>query len=73
MDGWPQEISEHNDQSLMNAPNINDDTQLKGFLSVGTSEKKKKSPAACAMREVCRFLVHVASISKFPVVKQSQQ
>ncbi len=30
--GWPQEISEHNDQSLMNAQNINDDPQLDGFV-----------------------------------------
>lgn len=40
-DGWPQEISEHNEQSLMNAQNINDDSQLKGFLSVGTFYKNR--------------------------------
>lgn len=34
MDGWPQEISEHNDQSLMNRQNINDGAQLRGLLSV---------------------------------------
>lgn len=55
MDGWPQEISEHNDQLLMNTRNINDDAQLKGFQPVGTfckwdsacdvrKKKKKKIP-----------------------------
>lgn len=34
MDGWPQEISEHNDQSLMNRQNINDGARLRGLLSV---------------------------------------
>lgn len=41
MDGWPREISERNDQSLMSTENINDDTRLKGF-SVCVERKRKK-------------------------------
>lgn len=42
MDGWPREISERNDQSLMSTENINDDTRLKGFLSVEREKEEKK-------------------------------
>lgn len=74
MDGWPQDISERNDQSLMSTENINDDTQLKGFLSAGACYKTK-SATVCAsdMRENHCFVVQVVSVSRFPVVKQSQQ
>lgn len=65
MDGWPQEISKRNDQSLMSTENINDDTQLKGFLFVQKERGKNlksAAVAACDMRENCRFVVQVVSI-----------
>lgn len=55
MDGWPQEISEHNDQSLMNSQNINDGTQLRGFLSVDAFQMKSETPRATLGKSVALY------------------